>query len=209
MMYVKFFPKNLALRTLTYNVGKNVDPIPFDANPTCGPGGIYYTSFDEKMFNFIYYGPIIGFIKIDDGVPIVKVGNDKFKSPEINIVEFKDFKEWVFSDESILKNNEKIKLEFVTYNGCAIQFIKDPSEAVQIAAVKNNKYSIGYIKDPSEAVKLEAVRNNGDSIRWIKDPSEELKLEAVKNNGDAIQWIKDPSKAVKLESVIRYIKDPS
>ena len=179
MIYAKFFPKNLLLRGLKYSLGKNVDPIPFNPDSSlCGPGGIYYTSFDEKMFNFIEYGPIIGFIKIDEGIPIVKVGDDKFKSPNINIIEFKNFKEWCFSDDCNF--SEEVQLKAVKNNGFSIQFIKDPSEEFQLAAVKNNGLSIEFIKDPSEEIKIAAVKNHGWSIQYIKNPSKEVQLAAVK-----------------------------
>jgi len=42
--------------------------------------------------------------------------------------------------------------------GDAIDYIDNPSEAVQLAAVKQNIYSIKYIKNPSEAVKRVARR---------------------------------------------------
>lgn len=42
--------------------------------------------------------------------------------------------------------------------GDAIQFIKDPSEAVQLVAVKQNIWSYAFIKSPSEAVKLYAKK---------------------------------------------------
>ncbi|CAI3959092.1 unnamed protein product, partial [Commensalibacter papalotli (ex Botero et al. 2024)] len=43
-------------------------------------------------------------------------------------------------------------LEAVKKNGYSIQYIHNPSEAVQLEAVKNDGYSIQYIPNPSEAV---------------------------------------------------------
>ncbi|CAI3959032.1 unnamed protein product, partial [Commensalibacter papalotli (ex Botero et al. 2024)] len=42
--------------------------------------------------------------------------------------------------------------------GYSIQYIHNPSEAVQLEAVKNDGYSIQYIHNPSEAVQIEAVK---------------------------------------------------
>ncbi|CAI3959049.1 unnamed protein product, partial [Commensalibacter papalotli (ex Botero et al. 2024)] len=42
--------------------------------------------------------------------------------------------------------------------GYSIQYIPNPSEAVQLEAVKNDGYSIQYIHNPSEAVQIEAVK---------------------------------------------------
>ncbi|CAI3959076.1 unnamed protein product, partial [Commensalibacter papalotli (ex Botero et al. 2024)] len=41
-----------------------------------------------------------------------------------------------------------------------------------LEAVKNDGYSIQYIHNPSEAVQLEAVKNDGYSIQYIHNPSE-------------------------------------
>jgi hypothetical protein len=97
----------------------------------------------------------------------------------------------------------------------AIQYIKNPSEAVQLAAVKQNGEAIQYIKNPSEAVQLAAVKSNGGAIQFINNPSEEMQLAAVKRNDEAIKYIKNPSEAVQLAAVehdgyiINYIKNPS
>ena len=73
----------------------------------------------------------------------------------------------------------------------AIQYIKNPSEAVQLAAVNKYGDSIQCIKNPSEAVKLAAVKKDRCAIEYIENPSEELKLIAVNH-------IKNPSEEVKL-----------
>ena len=48
-------------------------------------------------------------------------------------------------------------LEKVRLNGCAIQFIENPSMEVQLAAVRQNWRAIEYIKNPSEEIQLIAA----------------------------------------------------
>ena len=64
-----------------------------------------------------------------------------------------------------------IAMAAVKQSGYAIQFITNPSEAVQLAAVNKNGYSMQFIKNPSEAVQLAAVNKNGYTIQYIKNPS--------------------------------------
>jgi hypothetical protein len=115
----------------------------------------------------------------------------------------------------ITNPSEAVQLAAVNRSGLAIYYIKNPSEAVQLAAVNRSGDAIYYIKNPSEAVQLAAVNKNGDAIRIIKKPSEAVQLAAVKQDGYAIQYIKNPSEAVQLAAVnydgyaIQYIKNPS
>lgn len=67
---------------------------------------------------------------------------------------------------------EKKHLWEVMKNGCAIRFIKNPSEAVQLKAVTTTFYAIRYIQQPSEAVQLAAVRSNKLAIFYIQNPCE-------------------------------------
>jgi hypothetical protein len=51
--------------------------------------------------------------------------------------------------------------------GFAIQYITNPSEAVQMAAVQKNGFAIQYITNPSEAVQM-AAKNGKIKIRLEK-----------------------------------------
>jgi hypothetical protein len=111
--------------------------------------------------------------------------------------------------------SEDMWMAAVEWSWRAIQYIKNPSDAVQMAAVNKYGYSIQFIQNPSEAVKLAAINNNWNAIRVIKNPSEAAQLAAVLQNGNAIEYIKNPSEAVQLALVkstghaIRYIENPS
>ena len=108
-----------------------------------------------------------------------------------------------------------IAMAAVNQNGHAIQYIANPSEAVQQAAVNQDSSAIQYITNPSEEVQLAAVNQNGPAIYYITNPSEAVQLAAVNQNGPAIQYIKNPSEAVQLAAIkqdgraIRYIANPS
>jgi hypothetical protein len=191
-LYVKFFPENLTLNEFKYNLGRNVDIIEFNPIPQCVAGGLYYTDF-ENMAQFTSYGSIIGIVKIDDGIPIVKINTNTYKSPEINILEFYDFEEFISNKELYTEEKTRIKDPVLKF-----RLKENPSEEFKIATVKNNGLVIEYIKDPSESVQLAAVIQNGFAIQHIEEPSEDVQLAAVNSDADVILFIKDPSKELKL-----------
>jgi len=111
--------------------------------------------------------------------------------------------------------SEAVQLAAVNQYWYAIRYIKNPSEAVQLAAVSENWRAIQYIDNPSEAVQLVAVKADGDAIQYIKKPTEAVQIAAVSNSWNAIYLIVNPSEAVQLAAVnrkgkaIQFIKNPS
>ena len=102
-------------------------------------------------------------------------------------------KKYQFSKEQ----EERFQIEAVRENGCAIDYIDNPTEELQLEAVRQDGSAIQYIENPSEQVQLEAVRQDGYAIEYIDNPTEELQLEAVRQNGYAILFIKNPSSYIK------------
>ena len=49
----------------------------------------------------------------------------------------------------------------------ALQYIKEPSEAVQLQAVKENYLALRYIDEPSVAVLEAAVKQDSQAMRQI------------------------------------------
>jgi hypothetical protein len=88
---------------------------------------------------------------------------------------------------------EEQLIQKVKQSAIYIQYINEPSEAVQSAAVNTYGCSILFIKNPSEKIKLEAVNNNGFAIIYIKNPSKEVQQAAVKQNPLAIRYITNPN----------------
>ena len=98
-----------------------------------------------------------------------------------------------------------IAMAAIKQNGYAIQYIKNPSEAVQLAAIKGVWAAIKYIKNPSEAVQLAAVKQNGYAIQYIKNPSEAVQLAAIKGVWAAIKYITNPTtNVIKLAAAQGY-----
>ena len=115
----------------------------------------------------------------------------------------------------ITNPSEAVQQAAVKHDGWAIQYIANPSEAVQQAAVKQGASAIQHIANPSEALQLAAVNQYGWTLQYIKNPSEAVQQAAVNQDGWAIQYIANPSEAVQQAAVnqdgptIRYIANPT
>jgi len=120
-----------------------------------------------------------------------------------------------YAIEYIKNPTEALKMDAVKKDGYAIQYIKNPTEEMKIAAVKSDGYAIEYIKKPSEAVQMAAVNEDGSAIKYIENPSEAMKMIAVKKDEYAIRYIDDPSEALQMAAVrqngyvIETIKNPT
>jgi hypothetical protein len=115
----------------------------------------------------------------------------------------------------LANTEESKKRQWVQENAFNIQYLVNPSEAIQIIATSQKGTSIWYIKNPSEVVQLNATAQNGYAIQYIKNPSEAVQLNATLNMGNAIRHIENPSEAVLVNAVkaspsaLMYIKRPS
>lgn len=103
----------------------------------------------------------------------------------------------------------------VQLNGQALQYITNPSPAVQEAAIANTARAIQFIENPSEDIKLQAVRAGWNNLSYLDNPSQELIDAALDQSGWAIKYIKDADHDLQLRAVnknydaVKYIKDPA
>ena len=98
-----------------------------------------------------------------------------------------------------------IAMAAVKHAAPAIQYIANPSEAVQQAVVRQYGWAIQYITNPSEAVQQAAVNQDGPAIQYIANPGEALQLAAVKQYGWVIQYITNPTpNVIKLAAAQGY-----
>ena len=103
--------------------------------------------------------------------------------------------------------SEEKYLTIVKNKPSDVQYIKNPSEAVQLAVVtaKGAHHDIKYILQtgtiPSEAVQLAAVANSSGALLELLSynivPSEAVQSIAVDNNPEILRYIKNPSDAVR------------
>jgi hypothetical protein len=82
------------------------------------------------------------------------------------------------------------------------------SEEERIAAVKISRRNLEYIDNPSAAVQLTAVEHDGYAIQYIENPSEVVQLAAVDTDPGSIFFIKNPSEFVQLAVIAKFKNDP-
>jgi hypothetical protein len=90
-----------------------------------------------------------------------------------------------------------MKLEAVRQNGCAIKYIKDPSEKVQLEAVKQNVDAFKYIIRNNEGkritipkeVQLEAFRQDWRVVKYMDYMRDNSILEIISQNEDAKKYL--------------------
>lgn len=90
-------------------------------------------------------------------------------------------------------------INYVKNNAYNIQFIKNPSEAVQLQAVMKNDLAIKHIDNQFESVKLFCA-NNIFCMPYIKDPSEEVQLKAIRN----CKFYNEERYAENLDYIVKY-----
>ncbi len=205
-VYVKVLRSDLTHNGFTYQLGLNIDDMPFDDNPLCG-GGLFFTDL-ENLSKFLSYGSKVAIVE-----PVgkkVKVGDNKWKSHKLKILRIMEWAEAIpvlvklglrfeFNDlGSILENmdTESKKLffskypEFKGYNWSAknkhIPFILKAKIKVCIDDFNEPKLDLGILNKLYNAGLLEL-------------DSEDIGNEAgqFKPNYALIEWMASKLKAEK------------
>ncbi len=74
VIYYKFLNIQKKQYGVQYKIGEIVDPLPFNNNRECGPGGIYFCK-KEHLLQWIYFGPYLATLTVPKDVEIVDLGN--------------------------------------------------------------------------------------------------------------------------------------
>ena len=115
----------------------------------------------------------------------------------------------------IYEPSRAIQLASVKSSANTIQFIKNPTPEVQLAAAEKNPYVIRVISNPTPEVEKIAVHKDGSLLRYVKNHTPELDLAAVKMNGLALEFVKNPTPEIELTAInqngeaIRFVQYPS
>lgn len=77
--YVRFLNEAECHQGMQYQTGINVDPLPFDARPVCGPGGLYFCHL-RFFYHWWRFGPFVRSVRVPvDQSEVIRVGT-KFKA---------------------------------------------------------------------------------------------------------------------------------
>ena len=94
---------------------------------------------------------------------------------------------WDYGADDIISGETVIKAVEKNYD--AIQYIAEPTEAVQLAAVRENYQALRYIKGPTDAVEAEAVRQDPQAMRLVPNLTKERALKLFSVNSYVLGYV--------------------
>ncbi len=143
--FYKILNKELNHHNFQYNLGLNIDTVPFDPSGSCEPGGLYFTTFDH-IFKFIEFGDNIAEVSIPEDAKVYEdPGGDKYKA-----------------DRIFIKSIETLKNFF------------DKNPEFLMIAIKQNGRALKYVKNQTPEICMEAVKQNGLALRFVKNQTSEI-----------------------------------
>ena len=142
----------------------------------------------HDIVKYEHGGPVIGVIKIPKKVPIVKIG-DKYKSPEINIIELHDYKKFLSREDLYLEEKKKITdINFVFKKMPYLQTFE-----MYMEAVKRYGLNLQYVRKDLQTTKMcmIAVKQYGSILQDVKPELQtpEMCMIAVKRHGSNLQFV--------------------
>jgi len=182
--YVKFIRRDRKHYGVRYKEGIVEDPLPFDPDEHCGPGGLFFAKVEDAA-QWASFGDDMATITIPPGERVVEF-KQKLKAHRIRvgkIVPIGDHPVW---------NDSALRLAAVRKTPWLIEHMKNPSEALQMTAVGKDAGAVLLIEDPCRAAKVLALTLDGNLIEYMKDLDDELQVIAVTKSPEAIYAIDNP-----------------
>lgn len=209
--YIKFINKNLEHRGLTYKLGLNVDPVPFNGSGMCMPGGIYFTEF--KNWNL--------WSRFGNNAAIVTIPSDarvyrepcglKLKADKIEIVKMfdrsgdKNQAVWEKNFASFVSDDAGPTMSDATLAsyGNLLQHVSPANRTAELclAAVTQNGFALRYVIDQTPEICLAAVTRSGMALIHVIDQTPEICLAAVANKGSALYHVKTKTPELCMTAV--------
>jgi hypothetical protein len=213
-VFIKRFPENTIFVKLLnnelnhygfqYNIGLNVDTIPFNPTGLCLSGGLYFTTI-EYIEKYIKYGVNLAHIKLcDDAVFYCDPTGYKWKTNKFIITKIEQTQKIC---ELAIKNNalalryikeqtEELCKLAVQKIGPALEYVKEQTEEICKLAIKNNVLALKFVKEQTEEICKFAIENNVLALKFVKEQTEEICKFAVKKNGKALEYVKQQTEEI-------------
>ena len=117
--FYKFLNDDLIHYNFKYNIGLNVDTIPFNPRGKCSKGGLYFCKKSKCHLFVTEYGHKMALIEIPNNA-LIYIEEDKFKADKLIITKINDF-------EDVL---DDFWIELISKNGRALEFVKDQTKEI-------------------------------------------------------------------------------
>ncbi len=185
--------------------GRVEDPLPFDPDPTCGPGGIYFCRERDVGRWIDFYedkAAAVFDVTLDDDEPVIEVGNDKLKSHAVTL-----------SNRRSIWDNQELCLAAVQQKGCALQYVKEQTPEICLAAVRENGYALHYVNEQTPEICMASVQRSGYTLEYVENQTPDICLAAVQQNWWTLYNVKDQTPEICLAAVqqngcaLQYVKE--
>ncbi len=161
--YVKILHESMVHYGFKYQVGLNIDPIPFNPAGSCKPGGLYFTDFENFQYQ-LCYGTLIADVVVPDNTEVyAEPCGYIWKASKLilsNIRPISSLPQW---------QNKKFCLDVINYYPEALKFV--PKElktyTFYLGAVNENGFAFEFVPDnlKSQELCMIAARQNNDA--WM------------------------------------------
>lgn len=206
--YFKVLNPDFVQKKFKYQLGLNVDTIPFNPTGSGKPGGLYFATA-TNLPAFFNRGTVIVQVTIPDDAK-VHVESSKIKADKIiisNPINIKDWPYWL---------DQKYCLRIIKKYPSTAKYMRSTTEALDMELVKTD---IGYIDQiplerRTDRVWAVVLSQDGEYIKKVVDPSEYLCLIAVKKSSKALSMIKNPTDKVIVEALAysnkacKFLREP-
>lgn len=216
--YYKLLRQDLTHHGFKYQVGLNIDTIPFNPKGSCEPGGLYFTD-KENLHEYFVYGTLIADIRIPKDAQVYQDRDEKkWKADKIEILSithryfhtvFNTYEYWlgaVQKNGNVLQfvpeelKDQYICLAAVQQYGCAMDFVPDKFRTKVLYKIALQDYGY-YLKKVPEELKsynlcLIAVQQSGEALEFVPLNLRDYEMccRAVEQNGSAFQYVPDEIK---------------
>lgn len=187
--YYKVLRQDLTHHGFKYQLGLNVDTVPFNPTGSCQLGGLYFTD-KENLHEFLQYGNLIADIRIPKDAKVYQ-DPDKYKW-KADKIEIMSITPRCFHS---IFNTYEYWLGVVQKNGNALEFTPEEfkNQYICLAAVQQCGYAMDFVPQKFKTKVLYKIAVQ-DSGYYLMNVPEELKdrnlcLIAVQQNGEALQFV--------------------
>ena len=193
--YIKLVNKNEKHHGMTFHLGLNVDPVPFQTDRICAAGGIYFTKADyfSKWFYDFYAQWYIYDVTIPDDAQTFIEPGFKMKADKV-----------ILENRQCIYDVPELCLAAVKRHGWALQFVKEQTPEICFAAVTQDGYALQFVKEQTPELCFAAVAQNELALRFVKEQTPEICLFAVTQYGCALQYVKEQTPEICLTAVTQY-----
>jgi hypothetical protein len=204
---IKFTNKDDLHNGYQYKEGLNELDGPFNEEPICAKGGLYFC-FKKDCGRWVEYRNMkmenAWCVKIPDDAKIVimdgKMKTDKFiLTDKRNIWSLEELCKLAVQQNGLYlwyvkEQTEELCKLAVQQNGIALQFVKEQTEELCKLAVHQNCHVLCHVKEQTEKICKLAVQQDSYALKYVKEQTEEICKLAIQQNGYALKHDKRANK---------------